>query len=150
LAPATPVICSLHEGREVEYLESVTLKSLGITTRSPHTWLEVVLSGNCDAPHCQYYYSSLVCLSQREKPEWLPSTDTTTCHLSELSSICPRLRLRNPQWTEHGSPYSKLLRSRAAALVLMRRPDLQGNIDVILRSYNKREESLLKLLTVGP
>ncbi|EKF26813.1 hypothetical protein MOQ_009477 [Trypanosoma cruzi marinkellei] len=148
LASAAPVICYLHEGREVEYVETVTLRSLGLHLGSPHTWLEVVLSSTLETPHTRYYYSSLVGLSQREKPKWLRSVPIEICRISALGSVCPRLGLRNPQCTEHDShSLSKWRRSKAAALLLYHRPDLRGNMDLLLESYAGREETLLNLLT---
>ncbi|EKG08622.1 hypothetical protein TCSYLVIO_000223 [Trypanosoma cruzi] len=148
LASAAPVICYLHEGREVEYVEIVTLRALGLYLSSPHTWLEVALPSTLETPDIRYYYSSLVGLSQREKPKWLQSVSIELCRISALSSVCPRLGLRNPQWTEHDSQsLSKWRRSKAAALLLSYRPDLRGNMDLLLGSYAGREETLLKLIT---
>ncbi|ORC89098.1 uncharacterized protein TM35_000131020 [Trypanosoma theileri] len=148
LAPATPVICFLHDGHEVEYLELITLDILGLTVRSPSTWLEVRLPGSHKRSF--YYFSSLVGLSQRERPKWVGvlNVEIGVCRISDFCSICPRLSLRNPEWANNDAPYTKLLQSKVVSLVLSRRPDLQGSIDVILNSYAGREETLLKHLCV--
>ncbi|ESL09264.1 hypothetical protein TRSC58_03019 [Trypanosoma rangeli SC58] len=150
LAPATPVVCYLHNGREVEYVESIILHSLGLNLRPPHLWIEVALPPGVENCCSKYYYSSLVGLSQRERPRCLQSVHSDVCRFSELSSVCPRLGLRNPQWMEHDNhTHARLRRSKLAAALLFRRPDLVGNMDAVLGSYTGREETLWKVLTAG-
>ncbi|RNF15093.1 uncharacterized protein Tco025E_05611 [Trypanosoma conorhini] len=150
LAPAAPIICYLHDGREAEYVEAVVLRSIGLHLHPPQLWIEVAHPPGGVAACSNYYFSSLVGLSQREKPRCLQKTHSDVCRFPELSSVCPRLGLCNPQWTEHDiHANARLRRSQAAAILLSQRPDLLGNMDAVLELYAGREETLWKLLTVG-